>query len=550
MASITNQIVANIKKTSTNFNSFSFINSENVVVIDTSNNRIGINQKKPTYSIDISGDTSSNAIRVHDLYINNLATIEEISCNKLTVGSFTSNIVDVSIINFKLITGNQLDLSFLVIHDISTSKLFVPDVSVNFIDVSDNINTYTLNVSKEIITDKLTAQTIVFPFADLSNINIDTSANIDYCTMLDLCSNQITAYEISVNKLYVENSLYSFNEASFNHLNVDGDISVNNMYVENTAIISDISVNRIEFNDLSGNTFNANTIISNGVTIVNNGVIGDIDFPTDAIFENLTLTNIDISNYLSNSGVTDLSTGLLILPEYLPEYENSVFEPGTITFDNTTNILKIFNTTPEPKWNNVLFKLNFATMSLRKDISGNDISYDNLRQQYFIDQSENLVLDTINYPNVKYIPLLFDVSSGDKFDLSNNSKTIEITDPLVDELYEIHASIGIKYLNNDPGDVEPNVYTFGIYPHMNTFNDIKDSIDNSFVHLNNTVVAYDNSFNYANTSMNYIGPLANINQGHVISERSGLNFYISSNKDIKYLVIDQFNATIKQLRTF
>jgi hypothetical protein len=88
MSSITNQIVANIKKTSTNFNSYSFINSENVVCIDTSNNRIGINQKKPTYSIDISGDSSSNAIRVHDLYINNLANIEEISCNKLSVWVF------------------------------------------------------------------------------------------------------------------------------------------------------------------------------------------------------------------------------------------------------------------------------------------------------------------------------------------------------------------------------------------------------------------------------------------------------------------------------
>ena len=44
---------------------------------------------------------------------------------------------------------------------------------------------------------------------------------------------------------------------------------------------------------------------------------------------------------------------------------------------------------------------------------------------------------------------------------------------MLDELFEIHATVGIKYLNRDPGDVEPNDYTFGIYPHMNTFNDIK-----------------------------------------------------------------------------
>ena len=63
MSSITNQIVANIKKTSTNFNTFSFTNSENVVCIDTSFNRIGINRKNPVYSIDISR-TDRNLIEI------------------------------------------------------------------------------------------------------------------------------------------------------------------------------------------------------------------------------------------------------------------------------------------------------------------------------------------------------------------------------------------------------------------------------------------------------------------------------------------------------
>ena len=69
----------------------------------------------------------------------------------------------------------------------------------------------------------------------------------------------------------------------------------------------------------------------------------------------------------------------------------------------------------------------------------------------------------------------------------------------------------------------------------------------SFVSFKNTIVAFDNSFNYANTSINYIGPLANINFGHDINERFGFNFYISSSKDINFIVIDQFNGTIKQL---
>ena len=72
MSSITNQIIANIKKTSTNFSNTNFINSNNVISIDTSNNRLGINTKNPQYSIDISGIQDTNAINVHNLYINNL----------------------------------------------------------------------------------------------------------------------------------------------------------------------------------------------------------------------------------------------------------------------------------------------------------------------------------------------------------------------------------------------------------------------------------------------------------------------------------------------
>jgi hypothetical protein len=82
---------------------------------------------------------------------------------------------------------------------------------------------------------------------------------------------------------------------------------------------------------------------------------------------------------------------------------------------------------------------------------------------------------------------------------------------------------------------------------MNTFNNIRDSIDSSFVIMNSAIVAFDNSYNYANVSLNYIGPLGNID---TLSDRSGFNFYISSTKDINFLVVDQFNATIKQLQTF
>jgi len=554
MSSITNQIVANIKKTSTNFNSYSFVNSENVVCIDTSLNRIGINRKNPIYSIDISGDTSYNAVRVHNLHINNLAKINEISCNRIDTKIFTVDNMDVSFLTFNLLSGDYIDLSFLIVRDISISKQFIPEFSCNFLDISDNINTYTINVSKELFAKKITADAINLSTYDLSYIKIDTSADIIYLSNKDICNNQLTSYEISVNRLFVKDKLISIGEASFNHVHIDGDASLNNLNVDTFAKFNELSSNKIEFNELSGNTINAVTFTSNGTTIINNGVFGDITSPTNAVFNNLIAKRLDIcnvyvTNYLDNSGLTDLSNAMLILPEHKTEYDSQTFQPGTITFDYNSNILKIYNTKPANKWNNILLNINYATMSLRKDISGNDISYDIHRLHYEIDRdnSHNLILDKVNFPNTKYIPINYDISFGNKIDISNNSKTIEIKNREQDELFEIHATVGIKYLNRDPGDVEPNIYTFGLYPHMNTFNAIKDSIDNSFVHLNNTVIVFDNSFNYANTSINYIGPLANTYLGQNISDRSGFNFYISSNKDINYIVIDQFNGTIKQL---
>ena len=555
MSSITNQIVANIKKTSTNFNSYSFVNTENVVCIDTSLNRIGINRKNPVYSIDISGDSSHNALRVHDLHINNLAKINEVSCNRVDTEIFNVNIMDVSNLTFKLLLGDKIDLNSLIVEDISTLKLFVPDLSTNFFDVSDNINTYTINVSKELKAKKITANTIIFPLADLSNLIIDTSADIFFISNRDLCNNHILSYEISVNRLFLKDNFFSLGEASFNDIRIDGNASLKNLNVATLAEFNKLNSNIIEFNELSGNTINAQTFTSNGTTIINNGVFGDITAPTNAIFNNLIASRLDISdvyinNYLDNSGTTDLSNSILILPTHKTEYDSETFEPGTITFDNSFNILKVYNTKPSSRWNNILFNINYATMGLRRDISGNDVSFDIHRQHFFIDQSDNLILDKTNFPNIKYIPINFDISFGNKLDLSNNSKTIEIKDRQADELFEIHATVGIKYLNKDPGDVEPNNYTFGIYPHMNTFYNIKDSIDNSFVNFSNTVIAFDNSFNFANTSLNYIGPLANSNFGQNINDRSGFNFYISSNKDINFIAIEQFNGTIKQLQNY
>jgi hypothetical protein len=530
MSSITNQIVANIKQTSTNFNSSSFVNSENVICIDTSTNRIGINRKNPVYSIDISGNSSHNALRVYDLHINNLAKIKEISCNEISCNiinadSFHVNNIDVSDLTYKLLSGDTIDVSLLNVYDISISYLFIPSLlslSLDFIELSGN-NIYCTYIKTTNFDFEGVFETKTAIIADLS------------------CTNLTISNELITDTIKIENSFISEGEASFNHF-FSSDACLNNLIIFNELSSNGI----IKFNELSGKRIDANFCTINGQPIVNEDSIGNLSIgnsDTPGTFSDLTATKLNVSNLyvtneLINYGTTNLGNGALILPD--SENPLSIIEQqqqGSIAVDCSSNILKIYN---ESKWNNILLNLNYANMSLCKSISGNEISYNIINEKfnYFIADFSNLILN--GYPNYKYIPINFDNSGGNKLNLSNNNKTITVKNPKINDIFEIHATVGIRYLNRNPGDVEPNDYTIGIYPNIiNTYDSIRHSIDNSFVTFKNSVIAFDNSYNFANTSINYIGPL--------VSNSSGFNFYISSNKDISYIYIHQFNGTIKQL---
>jgi len=103
--SITNKLVANIKQTQVDINKFT--DTYNVICIDTSNNRIGINTKTPRYSIDICG--TNNKIFVSNLEVAQNANIFSISGTTINCvdGSFTRNL-DTSFINFKTISGSLI----------------------------------------------------------------------------------------------------------------------------------------------------------------------------------------------------------------------------------------------------------------------------------------------------------------------------------------------------------------------------------------------------------------------------------------------------------
>ena len=107
--SLTNKIIANIKKTNVDIDSF--LDTNNVVCIDTSNNRIGINTKTPRYSIDISGTGSNDLINVNKINIENLAIIKDISC----LDTLEANNILLNNLNFTSISGNIINSNNIIL---------------------------------------------------------------------------------------------------------------------------------------------------------------------------------------------------------------------------------------------------------------------------------------------------------------------------------------------------------------------------------------------------------------------------------------------------
>lgn len=551
--SLTNKIVANIKKTTVDVNSF--VSTNNVVCIDTSNNRIGINTKNPRYAIDICGTDSNAQIYVNKLLIERDAIIRDISC----LNNIDASSARIKHINYTTLSGSSISINNLYtisaqIFDLSISRI------VSLIDLSTiNLDVSYLKVSNSVdvcgnMTIKDLTVTGVFSnqnTSDFPNITASTSSltvmnstdsfirNIDCSTIkLDICAN---FYGDVFCRNNIDISFGSFITLSGNNLTAN---TVRGISISCERLVTqDCSVNGIlQVNNIQG--LNGSSIITNGILDVTG---------TAASFSGLVVRDIVINNncdinYLKIINRLDFSnTASLILPTY--SSNNNLRAPKSIAVDvsdSSINIIKFYNS--NNYWSNIYTKNHYASLNLNRTISGNDISsiIVNGQANYSIESSNNLIISTINNVTIKYkyIPLSFKyigtkiANSGDNIfnilDISTNKRYSKLTVPDISGIYEINTNITMRYLNKIPGDVEPNTYTFGLYS-----NNLNTDISYIYIENKNNILAFDNSFNYSSLSLNYIGPLFN--------SSDGFTFLISSTKDLDYLVIDTFNGSIKLL---
>jgi len=603
MASLTNKIIGNIKQSTNNIENF--YNSENVVCIDSSYIRFGIRTKNPEYAIDVSGNDNDSIINSKNLRITNSGTINNLNTVNAVITDVSTHNIDISnLCLFKTISGENAIIKKLTTDSLDINLVDAPDISCLTFK-AQNISGIVLDIS-DISVNKIVTKKLDFTGDfNINNIIVNNTVTSNIITNNYLESAHVYITDISSHNLKVYDYA-NLNNVDISKLNVAGDASFNIIDICGTGNFNDISINGIaDITTLNANSIDVINLTADGKTIVSSG-----DFNLESgIFNSLNVNlRADIGNdprfdslkvtgnlYMQNGNLRFAGASKFILPRYEPVNYTGDVSDGTLTFDQTTGIIKVRttinkNTADEQSiWNDLDSRKIVATFQLDDSIAGNKIILNPnhvidpapTRNKFLIENSNNLIIEVGgNYSNnnvkYKFIPLKPNKyksvdNSGNDLNIAPDLITYDTSSILIGKVfnndsglqylssnfsinYEITANLTIRYLNKNPNDVEVNQYTFGIYPNVNAattdqsiiLNLNEESINNKFIDVKNTVIVFDNSYNYSNISLTYIGTLGN-SANNPLKFNNGFKFFISSSKDINYLAIDSFYCTIKQI---
>jgi hypothetical protein len=421
-----------------------------------------------------------------------------------------------------------------VLKDFNTTNIDASYLRVyNRVDVCGNMTIRNLTVTGDFSGGNSTSfSSLVITTSTFTTMNSTNSIirNIDCSTIkVDICAN-FNGPVFCKNNLDI--SIGSFQTLSGNILNSVNfralTISCERLFARDCSINGTLTVSNIR--DLCGNP-----IIRDGGIVTTAGT--NSEFGNIKVSNKLDIpNNCDISNLRINKRLDFSNVASLILPTYsLVHTSNESKSVALDMFNISMNRIKIYNS--NSSWSNMYTKNHYASLDLNREISGNTIGLEtsNGAVNYFIENSNNLIYSN-NNTIYKYIPLQFKVINTREANSGNaifNIVNGKLRVPDLSGIYEINATVSMKYLNRIPGDVEPNNYSFGLYNSSST-----TTIQSYVEHINN-ILTFDNSFNYSSISLNYIGPLFNNSDGFI--------FLISSAKDINYLVIHKFSGSIKLL---
>jgi len=534
--SITNKLIANIKQTNVDITKFTDTN--NVICIDTSNNRIGINTKTPRYAIDICGINSK--IFVENLEVGRNANLFTISANTITCSTnIFANNLDVSFINVKTISGSLITGITLSGNTILGTLGNIRDFSAHNITITNNLDVSFIRVH-EISANIFNVGTYSIITGDFSNINVNNNT-----TTISLTVTTISCETLKANNIICLQTVSAETISSNNLTTKNGDpyfIEEDGKYVLATEL------GQSNIDSIDGRITQRITTSSNQAITPTNITTPIVNITQTATIANCTIDTLTVKNIQINTP-NESGFGLLLPKKPTSDWRNRSLATNTNN-DNPIFDNLIYYNSSKQKWSNFFTETHYATLDL------SNISSKNLATNY-----------VSNLTNYRYIPIKFksiktntNNSYKTKTDLffipstSPTNSSIDISNETLmnNGIYEINASITVSYTNTISGDVEPNDYTFGLY-NKDTFTPTYTSttisnveISYNYVKNKNLILAFDNSYNFSSVSLHYIGPLYN-SLDPPITYRKGLCYLINSQKDISNFNVEYFSSTIKLL---
>jgi hypothetical protein len=501
-----NKLIANVQKSSSIISNSKFLNDERIICIDTSNNRIGINTVNPQCSIDISGIDAK--LKTKNLEADNfkisLLQAKTIDCSSIRC-SISCDIIDCS---QTIILGSECNILYNTSNPLILSNADIQCMKL----ICRNLDTSNINTTN-ISSDNLNI---------INTIDCSSLISNDLVCKGDISTSTITCNDITLEKIIIREQAGSssiFTNISCTTLNVE------------TLISNDISASTIDVSSITTNTMTSEDILcSNDLQVENrliandiscdilkcNKIDGEIDIAQVTNIDSTNIKNLNIKNILNCHDASYIS-----LPCNGDNSVNLIYN-----IDLSSIQLNIDNNTF-----NVYTNPIYAQFEL-KDTSGNKID----GNQIINDFSNDLII-TRNSIKYKYIPIKFknihinSLNNGFSIDTSNSSIYCNINNSK--SLYNININLTLQYLNIKPGDVEITDFKLGIYN-----GSINTGLLNEYVSIEDSIIAFDTSFNYRSCNLNYIGKLYdNLANNNII-------FLISSDKELKQLHIKKFSGNI------
>ena len=362
------------------------VNNDNVVVIDTENNRIGIGTQNPLYDLDISkSHLDSNKIKIKNLIIDGDNQKIDISSIKYIDFSNSDKIVT-NYSGLEYILGGSTG-AFTLYNDISING----DLCLNNLYITKDISCLDICANNLYITNDISCLDIC---ANNLYINNDISC-LDICANNLYINNDISCLDICANNLYINNDISINGDISCIDI-CSNDISCNNLYAKKKIFIAGVEISTSGSSSTSDDRLKHNEKkLTNTFNVIKS--LNPIVYDKTNTFKHIDYTGEITEPYIKEIGliaqdvekINDLSFSVI---------KGSETEPYKLNYNNIFNYciagLKESIITNETSYNIINSKLNNIEFNMNNIIKVNEIQ--SLNDIFEIINNQNKMIENLS----------------------------------------------------------------------------------------------------------------------------------------------------------